>query len=144
MAEPTVVTRDERGNWSPSYLEQPPAPMVWPPRLLGWLKWLFGWPGYLWPWNTIFLGFALVAWFFMMPPMEAMKTFELGWIALIFARNLGLTILYFGGLHLWFYMVKGQGTDYRYSTRMPAAKAKSRHFGKQVRENVFWSLASGE
>ena len=143
MAESATFTRDERGNWGPTYLEQLPAPMVWPPRLLGSLKWLFGWPGYLWPWNTVFLGFALIAWFFFLPPMEAMKTFEPGWIALILARNLGLTVLFFGGLHLWFYIMKGQGTDYRYSTRLPPEKAKSRLFGKQVRENVFWSLASG-
>ena len=143
MAHPQAVTRDERGNWSPDYLEELPAPMVWPPRLAGILKWFFGWPGYLWPWNSIFLGFALVAWFLFMPPLAEMQTFEAWWIALIFARNLGLTILYFGGLHLYFYVFKGQGTDFRYSTRLPPEKSKSRLFGKQVRENVFWSLASG-
>ena len=143
MADTTGVTRDKRGNWSPDYLETLPAPMVWPPRLLGILKWLFGWPGYLWPWNAVYLGFALLAYFFLTPPLAEMATFEAWWIAAIFARNVGLTILFFGGLHLFLYMLKGQGTDFRYSTRMPPARDKSRLFGRQVRENVFWSLASG-
>ena len=143
MADTTGVTRDKRGNWSPDYLETLPAPMVWPPRLLAILKWLFGWPGYLWPWNAVYLGFALLAYWFLTPPLADMATFEAWWIAAIFARNVGLTIFFFGGLHLYLYMAKGQGTDFRYSTRMPPARDKSRLFGRQVRENVFWSLASG-
>ena len=49
MADATIVTRDERGNWRPDYLKQLPAPWLWPPRPLGILRWFFGWPGYLWP-----------------------------------------------------------------------------------------------
>ena len=143
MADSTLDARDERGNWGPTYLEQMPAPMAWPPRPLGTLKWLFGWPGYLWPWNTIFLGIALVTWFFLTPALATMQTLELWWIALIFGRNLGLTVLIFGGLHLYFYVFKGQGTDFKYTTRGLATKSKTRMFGSQVRENMFWSLASG-
>ena len=143
MADTSLGTRDERGNWGPDYLEQMPATMVWPPRPLGTLKWLFGWPGYLWPWNTWFLGIALVTWFFLTPALATMQTFELWWIALIFGRNLGLTVLIFGGLHLYFYIVKGQGTDFKYTTSGLATKSKASMFGSQVRENVFWSLASG-
>ena len=143
MADTTLDARDEHGNWGPTYLEQMPAPMVWPPRALGTLKWLFGWPGYLWPWNAWFLGIALVTWFFLTPTLATMQTFEVWWIALIFGRNLGLTVLIFGGLHLYFYIVKGQGTDFKYTTRGLATKSKSRMFGSQVRENMFWSLASG-
>ena len=35
MADTAVVTRDERGNWKPDYLQEMPAPMRWPPPLLG-------------------------------------------------------------------------------------------------------------
>ena len=117
--------------------------MVWPPRLVGTLKWFFGWPGYLWPWNSLILGIALVTWFFLTPPLATMQTFEPGWIALIFGRNLGMMVLYFGGLHLYFYIAKGQGNDFKYSTQGLATKSKTFLFGSQVRENMFWSLASG-
>ena len=143
MSDATVVDRDKRGNWAPRYLEQPPAPIAWPPRPLKILKWFFGWEGYLWPWNAFYLGIALLAYFFMTPPIAEMATFEAWWIGAIYARNLGLTILLYGGLHLYFYVFKAQRTDYRYSTRMPQDKDKSRHFGRQVRENMLWSLASG-
>ena len=35
----------------------------------------------------MFLGFALVAWFFLMPPLESMQTFEAWWITLIFVAT---------------------------------------------------------
>ena len=139
----THTIRDERGNWGPTYLREMPAPMVWPPRLIGSLKWFFGWPGYLWPWNALWLGMALVTWFFLTPALATMQTLELWWVALIFGRNLGIAVLYFGGLHLYFYMAGGQGTDFKYSTRGLATKSKTFMFGSQVRENMFWSLASG-
>ena len=143
MADTTLHTRDERGDWGPTYLRELPAPMVWPPRLMGTLKWLFGWPGYLWPWNTLWLGMALGTWFFLTPALASMQTFELWWIALIFARNVGLAVLYYGGLHLYFYVANGQGTDFKYSTRGLATKSKTFLFGSQVRENMFVTLASG-
>ena len=108
MTDTTLGTRDERGNWGPTYLREMPAPMVWP-RLVGALKWLFGWPGYLWPWNSL-SGWAWPWWpgFFLTPALAAMQTFELWWIALIFGRNVGLVLLYFGSLHLYFYFLNGQ------------------------------------
>ncbi len=143
MADATAVTRDERGNWRPDYLKEMPAPWLWPPRPLGILRWFFGWPGYLWPWYAIYLGVAVLAWYFLTPPLAEMATFEAWWIALIFARNLGLAIFFFGGMHLYLYVFKAQGTDYRYSSRIEQPRGRSRLFGSQVRENVFWSLASG-
>ena len=142
MADVTV-RRDERGNWGPTYLRQMPAPMRWPPSLIGTLKWFFGWPGYLWPWNSLWLGMALVAWFFLTPPLAAMQTFEAWWIALIFARNIGIVLLYYGGFHLYFHTFKVQGTDFKYSTDGLAKKSKTFMFGDQTRENMFVSLASG-
>ena len=143
MADTTITQRDERGNWGPTYLEQLPASMVWPPRLWGSLKWFFGWPGYLWPWNSVFLAFALVSWFFLTPALVSMQTFEVWWVALIFARNLGLTVLYVGGLHLYFYIIKGQGNDFKYTARGQATNNKGFTFNNQVLDNMFWSLASG-
>ena len=135
MADTTLGTRDERGDWRP--------PLAWPPRLLATLKWLFGFPGYLWPWNTVYIGIALVTWFLLTPALASMQTFEVWWIALILGRNLGLTILVYGAWHLYFYIVKGQGTDFKYSTRPQATSNKAFTFNNQVRDNMFWTLASG-
>ena len=143
MTDTALGTRDKNGDWRPPNLPlQVPAPFKWPPQLLGSLKWFFGFPGYLWPWNAFFLAVALVAWFFLTPALASMQTFELWWIALIFARNFALTVLYFGGLYLWFYIIKGQGVEQKYTTR-PLARNKGFLFGNQVRDNMFWSLASG-
>ena len=136
-------TRDKRGDWRPPYLIEPPAPMAWPPKPLGVVKWLLGFPGYLWPWNAAFLGIAAVAWFFLTPPLAAMQSFEIGWIAAVWARNLGLTVLVFGGFHLYFYILKGQGTDFKFTTRPLARDNKHFTFGNQVHDNMFWTLASG-
>ena len=84
----------------------------------------------------------MLASYFPMPPLAEMKTFEAWWIALIIAWNLSPTI-FFGRMHLYLYVLKAQGTDFRYSTRMQLPKGKLRHFGSQVRENIFWSLVSG-
>ena len=143
MADTTLGTRDERGDWRPPYVLETPAPLAWPPRLLATLKWLFGFPGYLWPWNTVYIGIALVTWFLLTPALASMQTFEVWWIALILGRNLGLTILVYGAWHLYFYIVKGQGTDFKYSTRPQATSNKAFTFNNQVRDNMFWTLASG-
>ena len=89
MSDATVVTRDKRGNWAPKYLEELPGPMAWPPNPLKILKWFFGWQGYLWPWNAVYLGIALLAYFFMTPPLAEMATFEAWWVGTIFAAIWG-------------------------------------------------------
>ena len=40
-------------------------------------------------------------------------------------------------------MLRGQGTDYKFTTQGQPAGDRSRLFGSQVRKNVFWTLASG-
>ncbi len=143
MTDTTSDARDERGNWRPPTPLQMPALFAWPPRPLATLKWMFGFPGYLWPWNAVFLGLALVMWFFLTPSLASMQTFEVWWIALIFGRNLALTVLFYGSLHVWFYVIKGQGTEQKYTTRPLSKNSKGFMFGDQVRDNMFWSLASG-
>ena len=63
--------------------------------------------------------------------------------AIVYGRNLGLTFLVFGGLHLRFYMLKSQGTRYMLNRREPTATHRRFLFGNQVRENVFWTAVSG-
>ena len=48
-----------------------------------------------------------------------------------------------GGLHLYFYVLKRQGDERRYDAR-PLAEGRSAFtFRSQVKDNMFWSLASG-
>ncbi len=143
MADITLGPRDERGDWRPSYILEKPVVMAWPPRPLALLKWLFGFPGYLWPWNTLYVGIALVTWFFLTPALVSMQTFEVWWIALIFGRNLGLAVLVYSTWHLYLYVFKGQGTDYKYTTRPQAKNNRIFTFNNQVYDNMFWTLASG-
>ncbi len=142
MADTTLGTRDKRGDWRPPYLIQLPAPLAWPPQPVAVLKWLFGLPGYLWPWNSLYLAIALVTWFFLTPDLADMRNFELGWIAFILGRNLAMTILFVGAWHGYFYILKGQGTDFKYTSRPLATNNKAFLFGNQVHDNMFWNLAS--
>ena len=143
MSDAALGTRDKRGDWRPPYILEVPAPLAWPPRPLAVLKWLFAFPGYMWPWNALYLGIALVTWFFLTPALASMQTFELWWIALIFGRNLGLAVLIYGAWHLYLYVIKGQGTDFKYTTKPQATNNKIFTFNNQVYDNMFWTLASG-
>ncbi len=143
MTDTTLGTRNAQGDWRPPHPLDVPAPLAWPPRPAAALKWFFGFPGYLWPWNAAYLGIALITWFFLTPALASMQTFELWWIALLFFRNLGLAILIYGAWHLYLYVFKAQGTDYKYTTRPQATNNKIFTFNNQVYDNMFWTLTSG-
>lgn len=116
---------------------------VWPPRPGALLKFVFGLPGYFLPLNILYMGMAVVTWFALTPALSRMATFNWDWVALIYARNLGLTFLLYGGLHLRFYILKTQGTRYMLNRREPLARQRHFLFGSQVRENMFWTAGSG-
>ncbi len=143
MTDTTLGTRDKAGNWRPPYVLQPPAPLTWPLRPAAIAKWFFAFPGYIWPWNTAYLGIAIVTWFFLTPALSSMQTFELWWIALIFGRNLGLAVLIYGAWHLYLYVFKVQGNDYKYTAKPQAKHNKIFTFNNQVYDNMFWTLGSG-
>jgi sterol desaturase/sphingolipid hydroxylase (fatty acid hydroxylase superfamily) len=147
MSDTALGRRDEWGDWRPPYLLKLPALFAWPPQPLGVLKWLFGFPGYLWPWNALYLATAAVTWFYLTPDLARMQTFEVGWIAIILARNAGLTLLFVGTWHTWFYIFERQGTDFKFTDRPLATRSskggKRFLFGNQVHDNMFWTFASG-
>jgi sterol desaturase/sphingolipid hydroxylase (fatty acid hydroxylase superfamily) len=144
MTIDTISTaRDANGDWRPAGRIEVPPIVAWPPR--PWLiaRWLFGFPGYLWPMNTIWFVVALMTWAFLTPELAQMKSFELWWIALLFARNFGFVLLLYGALHLYFYVLKGQGDDRRFSDKPFATNSKRFLFGDQVRVNMFRTLIWG-
>jgi sterol desaturase/sphingolipid hydroxylase (fatty acid hydroxylase superfamily) len=143
MSETALGVRDAHGDWRPPYVIEKPIFLKWPLRPGAIAKWFLGWPGYLWPWNVFFFLFPLVSWFYLTPALSSMQSFEPWWIALILARNLGLTVLLFGAWHLWFLVYDAQGTDTKYSLRPLAQKSKVFTFNSQLADNIFWCLASG-
>lgn len=141
--ESADTTRNASGDWRPAEPIKVPPIVAWPPR--PWLiaKWMFGFPGYLWPMNSIWFAVALVTWVFLTPELVTMKTLEFWWIALIFGRNLAFVFVLFGGLHLYFYVLRKQGDDHRFSDKPFAANSSRFLFGDQVRDNMFRTLATG-
>jgi sterol desaturase/sphingolipid hydroxylase (fatty acid hydroxylase superfamily) len=133
---------ERRSGWQPRELIQTPPVFVWPPRPLGFLKWLFGSDGYLWPWNALFAALALLAWRFATPPLPMMKHAAIGWIALIFARNLVLITLYASAWHWRLYAQRAQGIAYKYNSRWPTPENSTFLLGSQLRDNLFWTLFS--
>lgn len=121
-----------------------PAPVfVWPPQPAALFRFLFGLPGYFLPLNILYMGMAILTWFAFTPDLARMVTFQWDWVAIVYARNLGLTFLVYGGLHLRFYILKAQGTRYMLNRREPLATNRRFLFGSQVRENMFWTAFSG-
>ncbi len=139
----TLGRRDRRGDWRPENLITPPPLFVWPPRPLAMAKWVFGFPGYLLPWNVLWALLATISWLFLTPDMATMRALAPGWIAIILARNVALTLLVFGALHARLYIQKRQGTDYKYTSRWQATGNSTFLFGNQVLDNMFWTLVSG-
>jgi sterol desaturase/sphingolipid hydroxylase (fatty acid hydroxylase superfamily) len=136
------TARDANGDWRPAEPIKVPPIVSWPPRPLIIAKWMFGFPGYLWPMNSVWFAVSLVTWVFLTPELAAMKSFELWWIALLFARNFGFVLVLFGGLHLYFYVFKKQGDERRFSDKPFATNTKRFLFGDQVRDNMFRTLGT--
>lgn len=93
--------------------------------------------------RLIILILALGSSLYFQPSSEVTETFGPGWIATIFVRNLVLMTFVAGGLHWYFYIAKKQGDERRYDARPFASSSRVFTFGSQVRDNMFWTLASG-
>ena len=132
--------RNARGEWRPAEPISLAPINAWPPRPAATFKWRFGFPGYLWPQNAFWLAITLITWAFLTPDLAAMKTFELWWLGLLFARNLLFILLLFGGLHWYFYISKGQGNELKFTTKPFATDSRRFLFKNQVRDNVFRAL----
>ena len=110
--------------------------------LLAILKWFIG------SWfpiseRLLILIISVITWYYFHPSLEQTQTFELGWIALITLRNLALIVLVAGGLHLYLYVFKRQADNYKYDTKPLINKRSTFTFNNQVKDNIFWTCASG-
>jgi len=114
----------------------------WPPRPLKVLKWYAD----AWFFLTINMAILALAWVsfaVFSPSLSQAQAWSLDWIALIFARNFVLIALVAGGLHLWFHKYAMQGTRQKYDPRPFPRKGRVFSFQSQIRDNMFWTLASG-
>lgn len=93
--------------------------------------------------RLLILALALVSWVWFQPPLSVAAELEIGWIAGIWLRNIVLMTAVAGGLHLWLYTFSKQGDRLRFDARPLKQKSRSFTFGNQVRDNMFWTLASG-
>ena len=96
------------------------------------------------PFNQRFLLLllAIAAWTWFTPSLERAREFRLDWMLEIGLRNLVIVLVVAGGLHLLLYTFKKQGDDDHYDARPLIKKSKRFHFGDQVWDNMFWTLAS--
>jgi lathosterol oxidase len=86
---------------------------------------------------------GLFCWFFLYPSLETTKTFAIGWVAQIWAVNMGALLVFAGGLHWYFYTRKAQAKELKFSHRDMMRENRTFKFGDQVKDNMFWSLTSG-
>ena len=144
LATETVAEkRPLREAWQPPELPVVAPLWAWPPRPLDTLRWFVSTSGYLLPWNALFFAFALAVWAYLTPELSRAAAFRIDWIAEVYARNLGLMVLFTGGWHLRLFAFKGQGTEYKYNSDWLAKGNPTFLWGDQLRDNIFWTVASG-
>ena len=140
-----TATRDERGEWAPRV--QGVGPLLdWPWKPLRVLRYLFGFPGFIWPFTALHAGIAVATWYFLQPgahDLSQLATLRPGWMLTMYARNIALLLVIAGGWHLRLYWQRAQGTRFKYTSRWPTSNSKAFLFGNQVKDNMFWSIASG-
>ena len=135
--------RDAKGEWRPDYPCTYAPMFVWPPRPAALLKWFFTWPGFMWPRNLVLLSISTVYWFWLQPKLSRCAEFHWDWIAQIWLRNLVLLWIVYGGYHLYFYILKAEGTKGKYDSHWPARNSPRFLFRNQVYDNIFWTCVVG-
>lgn len=143
MSDPIANPRTEKGEWRPAEPIRLAPINAWPPQPLKTLKWVFGWPGLIWPENIFWLAVSVVTWIYLTPDLASMETFEVWWIALLYARNFVFIGLLFGGIHYFLYIRKSQGDHLRFTTKPFPTNSGRFKFRHQVRDNVFHTMVYG-
>lgn len=93
--------------------------------------------------RLVVLGIAVISWLYFSPSIESSKELAFAWIAQIYIRNLALMFLVAGGLYCYFYVWRKQGDELRFDEKPPVKSHSPFTFGSQLRDNMFWTIASG-
>ena len=89
----------------------------------------------------LLLMLAIACWLWFTPSLERAREFNPDWMLEIALRNLVIVLVVAGGLHLLLFTFRRQGDDTRYDARPLARQSRVFHFGNQVWDNMFWTLA---
>jgi len=138
----TTAGEDKSWNWHPDIPIQFSPLFTFPPNPVAVIKW------YTRAWFpltelTCYLLLAIVIWRWVQPPLADTELLDVGWVAALWGRNLVMMASIATVLHLWLYRWRGQSDSYRYMRSAPTATGKKYLGGSQLRDNVFWTLASG-
>ncbi len=136
----TEATVSRGGYQPPDPIEHPPL-YDWPPRPVAALRWIV--TGLMFPWGFFFTALAVVTWNWLTPATSTMQTLSPGWMGLIWLRNAALLTIIAGVLHWWLYIRRSQDLDYKFNVRWPVTDSRKFLWRNQVKDNMFWSLASG-
>lgn len=131
---------DTRGEWRPENPVAYAPVFTWPPKVKRFFIWLIN---YLFTWNLMYLGIVLISYYWLQPPLEVMKTFQVSWILTLLLRNMALVWIIYGGWHLYLYILKKRGNRGKYSPRWQSTDGSTFLWNNQVYDNVFWTCASG-
>ena len=93
--------------------------------------------------NVLFLLFAVVTWNAFIPPLESMQTLSADWILAALLRNVLLITAVAGSLHVYLFVIRGQGKSLKFDARDDMEKGAKFTFKNQVHDNIFWSIVSG-
>ena len=89
------------------------------------------------------VGLTFVSFYWFQPPLSEVKELAFGWIAEMCLRNIVLVSLVVVGFYLYFYTFMKLGKKLKYDLRSLTKNGKQFTLGGQIRDNMFWTLASG-
>jgi len=129
-------------HYRPTLPIKPSPYFQWPPNPRAIVHWMIhGW--FPLSERLIILVLALLSAAFFHPDLVDCSELSTGWILQVYGRNFVLMCLVAGGLHLYFYVWRVQGDDLRFDTRPLAKDNRAFTFNSQIKDNMFWTLASG-
>lgn len=136
----TTKARRQAWHWHPAGPVENNPLFAWPPRPGGVLRWYAG------HWLrlselSLFAGLAVALW--LLFPLSLDEPPDTAAIAAIYLRNLACLLAVAGGLHLYLYRWRRQGTVWKYDRRFLARDSGRFNFRDQVADNMAWSLLSG-
>ena len=134
-----VIAAGKNRGFAPEVIQLPPLHDR-PPRLGAQVKWLVA--KFFWPKPILWIALGVFSYYVITPSPDRMVDFEFSVLALLYARNVSISIVVIGGLHLWLYRRRAQGTSSKYDLRWLATDRKTFLTNNQTRDNMIWTLGS--
>ena len=132
--------RDERGFYRPDQGHSYPPVFDRPLNPIASLRWFLR--QYLFSRNLVYALIVLFIWRYLTPGASTVESWSVGWVAAIVARNLVIVVAVYGAWHLRMYTRRSQGESFKYNKRWPKDKSTIFSFDNQLRDNIFWTVAS--